>query len=59
MDFLPTLYNIIDDVCSPIFKRNVNIFTSSSSAKTYTKKQEWYDSECKGKQKEFYKYLNS
>ena len=34
---LNRFYNILNDVCSPIFKRNVN--TSLSSAKRYTRKK--------------------
>jgi hypothetical protein len=53
---LQTFYLVIDEVCSPLFRKNVK---SNKVAKPITKiSQPWYDHACKEKQKHFYDNLN-
>ena len=45
-------YDIIDDVCSPAFKKKLNN-KKANNKHTPSKNQQWFDSECKEQQKHF------
>ena len=52
-------YDIIDDVCSPAFKKKINNKKSNLyNTHTHSKNQQWFDSECNEQQKQFYTFLH-
>ena len=54
---ISSFYSVMNEVCSPLFKKDVNhLRTSQEPTKL---KQPWYDIDCKSKQKEFYTNLNT
>ena len=52
---LNNFYGIIDDVCTPVFKKRLK--NNTSHTQTHAKKQSWFDSECEAQQNQFYKTL--
>ena len=54
-DNLNEFYEIINEVCDPLFKKKLN---ASSSINNKSTDQPWFDEDCKSKRKEFYKCLN-
>ena len=56
---LNCFYRIIDDVCSPTFKKKIkNSKLSNNVTQTQSKKQQWFDSECEDQQNMFYSSLH-
>ena len=54
---LSDLYSYVENVCDPLFKKNVSSHKSDNGMQS-KQKQPWYDDECKMFQSDFYKYLN-
>ena len=55
---LSCFYGIIDDVCSPAFKKKLNNKKSNLyNTHTHSKNQQWFDSECNEQQKQFYTFF--
>ena len=54
-DNLNEFYEIINEVCDPLFKKKLN---ASSSINNKSTDQSWFDEDCKSKRKEFYKCRN-
>ena len=55
---LNCFYRIIDDVCSPSFKKKKNSNLSNNVTQTQSKKHRWFDSECEDQQNMFYSSLH-
>ena len=56
---LNCFYHIIDDVCSPTFKKKIKSSKLSNNVtQTQSKKQQWFDSECEDQQNMFYSSLH-
>ena len=56
---LNCFYRIIDNVCSPTFKKKIkNSKLSNNITQTQSKKQQWFDSECEDQQNMFYSSLH-
>ena len=49
-------YNILSQVCDPLFKKKINSNQRSDCSQV---KQPWFDESCRAKRKEFYNHLNT